>query len=158
MAGRSLNGGFNFAGGRQRPLIAKGDPPPYESVEQQRLFSWIDATARLYPEGSVERETLHWIHSIPNGAHVTKGMARRLVAEGLKAGILDVSCDEPRHGFHGLRIEMKRKGGRLSPDQRRYLEYLARINVRREICYSWQEAAKVIIEYLSLETHAPIYG
>lgn len=156
--GGHLRGGLNFSGGRQRGLFVSQSVVPLEHVEQVRLFAWLDQTARLYPEGSELRETLGWIHAIPNGAHVHKGTARKLVAEGLKRGILDVSCDEPASGHHGLRIEMKRKGKKPSPHQLRYMEYLDRIKIRREVCYTWQAAARVIIDYLSLTTHAPIYG
>jgi hypothetical protein len=148
---------MNFEGRKGRTLFAITRPPHLETIEQQCLFSWIGSTARLYPEGSDERETLDWIHSIPNGAHVAKGHARRLVAEGLKSGILDISCDEPRAHWHGLRIEMKRRGEKPSENQERYMRYLDRIGVRREVCYSWQAAARLVIEYLGLARHAPIY-
>lgn len=157
MAGIRLRGGLNYRGGRQRPLFTSASVAPLETVEQQRLFAWIEATARLYPEGSDERETLHWIHSIPNGAHLSKSQAVKLVAEGLTSGILDVSIDEPRGEWHGLRIEMKRKGKKPSDNQARYMTYLDRINIRRAVCYTWQAAARLIVEYLSLTVHAPVY-
>jgi hypothetical protein len=38
------------------------------------------------------------------------------------------------------------------------MRYLDRIGVRREVCYSWQAAARLIVEYLGLaQQHAPIY-
>lgn len=112
MSGR-LRGGFNFRGRGQRALFVSASDVPLETVEQQRFFAWLDETARLHPEGGETRETLSWIHAVPNGAHVHKGTARKLVAEGLKSGILDISCDEPRLPWHGLRIEIfKRLIGR----------------------------------------------
>lgn len=157
MAGGAIKGGLGFGGRKGRPLFATKKPPHLETIEQQCLFSWIKSTARLYDEGSPERETLSWIHSIPNGAHLSKSQAHRLVAEGLTSGILDVSCDEPRGEWHGLRIEMKRRGRRPTPEQERYMRYLDRVRIRREVCYTWQAAARLFIEYLGLERHAPIY-
>ena len=154
---RKLRGGLNFTGGGQRALFVSRAVAPLETVEQQRLFAWLFATERLYPEDSPVRESLGWIHSVPNGAHVHKGTALKLVAEGLKSGILDISCDEPRGPWAGLRIEMKRRGKKPSPNQLRYMKYLDRIRIRREVCYTWQAAARVIIDYLSLTLHAPIY-
>ena len=147
---------MNFEGRAQRQLFVSASVVPSESVEQQRLFQWLRLTARLYPEGSEMRETLHWIHSIPNGAHLSGRQAAKMVAEGLTKGILDISTDEARQGFHGLRIEMKRKGGRISPEQRDYMKYLKRIGIRTEVCYCWRGAARVLIDYLDLTEYDPI--
>lgn len=148
---------MNFEGRKGRTLFATKPPPHLEAIEQQCLFSWLGGTARLYPEGSLERDTLEWIHSVPNGAHVAKGHARRLVAEGLKSGVLDISCDMPRGDWHGLRIEMKRLGKKPTPNQERYISYLNRIGIKWAVCYTWQSAARLLIEYLGLARHAPIY-
>lgn len=153
----TLRGGLNFAGGRQRPLFVSKSIAPYEHDEQVRLFRWIEASGRLHPEDSPVRETLLWIHAVPNGAHLSKSQAAKLVAEGLTSGILDVACDEPRDEFHALKIEMKRRGRKPSPAQTRYMHYLARIHVRYEVCYTWQQAARLIIDYLGLTEFAPIY-
>lgn len=152
----ALKGGLNFEGRASRSLFATKPLPRYETVDQQCFFSWLGSTARLYPEDSRMRETLSWIHSVPNGAHTSKGHAKRLIAEGLTAGILDISCDEPCGEWHGLRIEMKRKGGRISPEQKAYMSYLDRVKIRRAVCYSWTEAARLLIEYLGLTTFSPI--
>ena len=153
----TIRGGLCFEGRKGRPLFATKPPPHLETIEQQCFFSWLGSTARLYAEGSPEREALEWIHSIPNGAHVAKGHARRLVAEGLKSGILDISCDEPRGRWHGLRIEMKRRGQKPTPNQERYISYLNRIGIKWAVCFNWQAAARLVIEYLGLTTYAPIY-
>lgn len=153
---RKLRGGFNYTGGAQRSLFVSKSVTPPEHIEQVRLCTWIEATKRLQTDEAM-KETLHWIHSIPNGAHVHPATARKLIAEGLKSGILDLSCDEARQGFHGLRVEMKRRGNKPTPNQLRYMKYLEHINIRREVCYTWQAAARVFIDYLSLTIHAPVY-
>lgn len=155
MRARDLRGGLNYEGGRQRALFASASVTPYESIEQQRFFAWLEATARLQTDPLLA-EALRWTHSVPNGAHVKKGHALRLIAEGLTKGILDISCDAPAGNWHGLRIELKRKGNKPTPEQLRYMAYLDRIGVRRALCYSWQEAARVLIDYLNLTVYAPI--
>lgn len=157
MAKGTVKGGLNFEGGKGRTLFATKTPPHLETIEQQCFFSWVGSTAKLFPEGSHERETLHWIHSIPNGAHLSKSQAHKLVAEGLTSGILDISCDEPRGEWHGLRIEMKRRGEKPTPNQERYISYLHRIGIKWSVCFNWQAAARLLIEYLGLARHAPIY-
>ena len=51
------------------------------------------------------------IFSIPNGAHTTTKNRVRLSKEGLLAGAPDLAIMEPRHGFHGLFIELKTEDG-----------------------------------------------
>lgn len=157
MSSRALKGGLSFEGRKPRPLFASAAPAPFETIEQQRFFSWLKESERVQTDADT-REALSWIHSIPNGAHVKKGHAARLVAEGLTAGILDIACDEPRGDYHGLRIEMKRKGGRLRLEQASYMKYLERIGIRVGLCFSWQDAARLVVEYFRLDRHAPIYG
>jgi len=153
--GRIVKGGLNFEGRRQRPLFVSKSAVPYEHDDQVSLFQWLAATARLQSDPDV-REALEWVHSIPNGAHLSKSQALKLVAEGLRKGVLDLSSDEPRQGYHGLRIEMKRKGRKATPEQLRYMAYLERIGVRQELCYTWTAAARVFVDYFSLTEYAPI--
>lgn len=155
----NLKGGFDFTGKRSSRLLAvranAGDGHS-ESQHQIAFFTWLRYTERLQPDPAI-REALHWIHSIPNGAHMTKSQAAKMVAEGLTAGILDICSDYAANGFSGLRIEMKvLHKGRLSDEQSAYIAYLKRIGVRYEISFTWQQAARVVVDYFNLKTHVPI--
>ena len=56
--------------------------------------------------------------AVPNGGKRGKAEASRLKAEGVVPGVPDLVFAEPRGGFHGLYVEMKRAdGGRTSKDQ-----------------------------------------
>jgi hypothetical protein len=86
---------------------------------------------------------------VPNGGSRGPAEAGRFKAMGVKAGVPDVFLDVPRGGFHGLRIEMKRrKGGRVSDDQADWLDYYNANGYRAVVCYGWDEARMEIEDYL----------
>ena len=52
---------------------------------------------------------------------------------------------------------MKRKtGGKLTPEQTDFREHAARQGYVYQIAYTWQEAARQIVDYLGLKNAAPI--
>ena len=82
---------------------------PSEHIEQVRFVAWFRKT---YPEIK--------IFAIPNGGHRSKSTAASLKAEGVTPGIPDLCAPAWK-----LWVEMKReKGGKLSPAQKEWKEYL----------------------------------
>lgn len=83
-------------------------------------------------EHEEQREFVRWFRSkwphikifaIPNGGARNKIVAAKLKAEGVSKGVPDLCVPE-----FNLWIEMKRKkGGRLTAEQKRYKEYLESI-------------------------------
>ena len=118
---------------------------PTEEEEQITLFEWAATMTYTYPE-------LRWMYHVPNGGSRGKAEAGRFKAMGVRKGVPDVALDIPRGGLHGLRIEMKRRdGGKLSDDQLEWIDHYNDIGYRTVVCHGWQEAAKVIEEYLKGE-------
>ena len=115
-----------------------------EDEEQMALFTWANhmaVTGRL-PE-------LARLFHVPNGGSRGPAEAGRFKAMGVKAGVPDVFLDVPRGGFHGLRIEMKRrKGGRVSEDQADWIDWYNANGYRAAVCYGWEEARMEIEDYL----------
>lgn len=67
------------------------------------------------------------MYHIPNGGKRGKVEAIHFKAEGVKAGVPDICLPVPRGEWHGLYIELKRReGGRVSPEQTKWLEDLMR--------------------------------
>ncbi len=90
------------------------------------------------------------VASVPNGGKRGKREAARLKAEGVLPGYPDLLIDEPRGGFHGLRVEMKRtKGGRLSADQRRVIALLRARGYAVATCHGAADAIETIECYLA---------
>lgn len=116
---------------------------PTESEEQQRIFEWAWWSRGRYPE-------LELLHSIPNGGARCKATAGRLKAEGVKAGVPDMFLPVPRAQKHGLYIELKKKkGGRLSDEQKKWIAALAAKGYTAIVCHGADEAIKAITGYLS---------
>lgn len=115
---------------------------PTEDQEQAALMQWARTMEGRWPE-------LADLHAIPNGGLRSKATAARLKATGVKPGVPDLHLPVARQGCHGLYIEMKRRhGGRISPDQLRWMEELTRQGHRCAVCRGWEEAKRVIEEYL----------
>ena len=118
-------------------------PVPTESAEQQCLFRWAVFQSGRFPE-------LALLYHVPNGGSRKKAEAGRFRAEGVKAGVPDLCLPVARGGFHGLYIELKRqKGSKASGDQKRWLSELKKQGYFTALCKGWEDAAKVITDYLS---------
>ena len=118
---------------------------PKEGQEQAALMSWAQMQSWRWPE-------LALLFHIPNGGGRSKAEAGRFKAEGVKAGVPDLFLPVPHGGYHGLFIELKRQaGGRVSTEQKEWIEKLREQGYRVEVCKGWEAAAEVIKEYLGLE-------
>lgn len=115
---------------------------PTESEEQCSLFEWAKVFEDQYPE-------LRLLFHVPNGGLRNKATAVRLVAEGVRSGVPDLFLPVARKGFHGLFIEMKKKrGGALTDKQKEWIAALNDQGYKAVVCYGWDDARKVIEEYL----------
>ena len=112
--------------------------PGTESAHQKALFAWI-AQQTDYPE-------LKLAFAIPNGGHRDKITAARMKAEGAKAGVWDIFLPVYT-GRCGLFIEMKVGNNKLTPKQEEFRAALCN-SYAFKVCYSWEEAAKVMQEYV----------
>lgn len=128
-----------------KPPSKKAIPLPTEDVEQEHLFQWARMTRWKYPE-------LKKLFHIPNGGSRNKAEAAKLKRAGVKPGVPDLFLPVARGGYHGLFIELKRKsGGRLSIEQKEWIEMLRAGYYKAVICRGSEEAEKAIVEYLGLE-------
>lgn len=88
------------------------------------------------------------IFAIPNGGHRHKAVAAKLRASGVSAGVPDLFIPAWR-----MWIEMKRaKGGRVSPAQKDWLEYLDEHGYHTVVCHGQDQAIAAVEEYLSNES------
>jgi VRR-NUC domain len=70
---------------------------------------------------------------------------------GVSKGFPDVEVPLPRNGFHGFYVEMKReKGGKVSPEQEEWLNYLRNEGYFAEVAYGCQHAQNMFLEYIAL--------
>ena len=124
-----------------------------EHDEQVALFNFLRTMESQHPE-------LKWIHSIPNGGHRAMTTAKKMKAEGVKAGVLDVfvpvmkiqNRDDPRaYCVPGLYIEMKYGKNTMTDNQHEFADFVTSRGYEVKVCYTWNGAAKEIFDYLGLE-------
>jgi hypothetical protein len=136
-----------------------------ESENQIALFSWWEMACKSY---GIARCLMF---AIPNGSALGTGKedwqvrqrairGKRLKAEGLTPGVPDVFLAVPRrprpwsHGettkhYSGLFVEMKTSKGVVSPAQQQIIGYLLARDYKCAVARSFDEARKVIEEYLN---------
>lgn len=112
-----------------------------EHEEQAALIAWARLIERRIPEVGL-------LYAIPNGGWRHPRTAALLKAEGARAGVWDLHLPVPRNGATGLWIEMKRPGGRLTPEQAAWGAAMRAYGARTVVCRSWTQAACVILEHL----------
>ena len=111
-----------------------------ETTEQITLFQWAERTKSILPE-------LALMYHVPNEGKRTNGGI--LKAAGLKSGVPDVVLPVSCNGFHGLYIELKFGKNKATKAQEEYMELLKEQQYKTAVCYGFEEAKKVILEYLS---------
>ena len=108
-----------------------------ESREQMLFVQWM---RQNYKE--------HRIFHIPNGGARSLIEAGRLKAEGVSKGIPDLFVPSLK-----LWIEMKKEvGGRVSPEQKDWIEYLETVGYHCIIGKGFEDAKAKTLKYLSYAT------
>lgn len=112
---------------------------PTEDQEQAEVVRW--ANGRPWGE---------WLFHIQNEGTWSKRRGQRGKALGIRRGVPDLFLPIPAGGYHGLWIEMKRTGGRMSDvrrEQRVWIDNLRRMGYRAEVCFGAKDAIGVLTEY-----------
>jgi hypothetical protein len=122
-----------------------------EAVEQTALMQWARLESKAHPD-------LAFLFHIPNGQKLTGSTLQRqirgarLKAQGVKAGVPDLFLPVPRFGRHGLFIELKAQGGRVSKEQTAWIDELSQRGYRACVCVGWLQARDEILDYLNPPT------
>lgn len=120
--------------------MAVKTPHRSEATEQTILFEW----AEYIPE-------LKFMFAIPNGGSRNPIEAKNLKRQGVKAGVSDICLPLPKGNYHGLFIEMKVGRNKPSDKQKEFLAHVNSVGYKGTVCYGFEEAQKVILDYLKLE-------
>ena len=87
--------------------------------------------------------------AIPNGGARHIAVARKLKAEGVRPGVPDLFLPLPIRGHcAGMWIEMKSPDGKVSLNQKDFMEYLQWAGYKAIVCYNAQSAVDAIIAYM----------
>jgi hypothetical protein len=135
-----------------------------EQAEQEALFQFLRTMEGRHP-------LLRFVFHVPNqanggGAKVRlSGCGNRMVPVeaftnarmGVKKGAWDIWApfrnrapiwEYPAGIFVGCAIEMKARGGRLSPDQEEWAAFLCAEGWSCTVCYDWTSAAQLLIRWV----------
>lgn len=131
------------------PAAAPSPARRYAASEEHAIQRAVFERAND-PENLRRWPQLALLHAIPNGGHRTAAQAGKLKAEGVKPGVPDLDLPCARGGFFGLRIEVKKPGGTLSPEQVHWMAALEReghkVAVHETVEGIWAE----LLDYLAL--------
>ena len=120
---------------------------------QSAYFDWIEIQAQ-------QDERYGYIYSVPNGGQRHIAVARKMVREGVRRGILDVCIDYPvsradsRLWTPGGRIEFKSGRNKTTTDQDLWICKLLKAGYCVAISYSWEAAAAWTKVYFSGELNS----
>lgn len=116
-----------------------------EQQQQKRVVKWCAEHEADLPE-------LKLLYHVPNERRCTPQQGRQLKLMGVRAGVPDLCLPVARGEFHGMFLEMKTAGGRVSENQKQWLENLTAQGYFCRVCYSWAEAVTALETYLTGET------
>lgn len=119
-------------------------------IERVRL----ELALRRFPilQGPNFRETgALRLFAVPNGGGRTIQEGVKLKAEGVQSGIPDLCLPIPRHGFHGLFLELKSSRGETSKNQRDWLAFLDAVGYAVAVAWSADEAFEIVATYMNPE-------
>lgn len=112
-----------------------------EDEEQAKVFDWATENATRHPE-------LAMLFHAANGGYRSKQTAVRMQLLGVKKGVPDIALPCKRRGWSGLWIEMKVGRNRPTDEQRAWISALQEQGHRVEVCYGFEAARDVILDYL----------
>ena len=118
-----------------------------EIAHQRALLNWAKYMSGKCPD-------LEYIYHVPNEEKSSQWYGRQLVSAGLRSGVPELVLPSPRGQYHGLYIELKVQGRKPTEHQIRRMGYLGRKQYCTMVCNGFNEAQKVIEEYMGL----PQYG
>lgn len=113
-----------------------------EHIEQSRFFAVLRRMEPLYPQ-------VRGAFAIPNGFLDTKSKRIRATREGVLSGVPDVFIPWPTGGFHGLFLEFKKPGGRVTQAQEEYLNLMRSRGYKAQVVFGLREALEALKEYLN---------
>lgn len=114
---------------------------PTESQIQSAYFDWV----RLK---RLSDSRYNYIIKVPNETRGNYGWLMKLKKEGLSKGVPDIICFHPTPTFRGMALETKRPGGKLTAEQREWLDRFSRIGWLAQVGYSTQQLIAITEAYM----------
>jgi hypothetical protein len=144
-----------------------------EHSHQCALFAWVSCASLYGPAAAndplnydfrtrtaiadIKFAWLSMLFAVHNQGHGDAIRGAQARAEGVKKGVPDTMLPVARHGYHGLFIELKvpkaenKPAGKLSDEQKSWIDALKHNGYKVATCYGWIEAAEVLTNYMENE-------
>ena len=120
---------------------------PYRVSEDQVQMALVDyLDVMKNPAG----DAVLYYH-VPNGGMRNKRVAAGLKRIGTKRGVSDLVIAEPVGIYHGLYLEVKTKGGRMSSEQKVFKADVIKRGYAGAVCYTVAQGVGLIDSYLAGE-------
>jgi len=88
------------------------------------------------------------LYAIPNGGQRNIVVATKLKSEGVVSGVLDLFLMLSKGGFHGFYIEMKRKNGKLTDNQKEFFGLATNKGYLCTKCDTFEDFVSAINTYM----------
>lgn len=118
-------------------------PTPLEHAEAVEFMRLVRMHEARYP-------ALKWLHAIPNGARTKLSIAKKLKAEGLRAGVHDYSWPFRTATHPGLYLELKSMTGSASKEQREFAAFAESQGFKVVFAKGWEAAWRAVCEYAGI--------
>lgn len=120
-----------------------------EKLHQKAFFILVRRHCVRVPE-------LASVYAVPNGSGLKGGFAsnRGIIIDqldcGMEPGAFDINVDVARHGFHGMRIELKSESGAPSKEQMAWYNRHRANGYHADIYVGHQQAWAALMWYLGV--------
>lgn len=111
-----------------------------EYQHQRTVMEWS-----CYASNRIRYPGLDLLYHIPNEIKCNAAQGKQRKDIGVKSGVPDLCLPVARGQYHGLYIEMKAERGRVSENQKTWLQRLTEQGYLAKVCY----AIRCIKEYYS---------
>lgn len=128
----------------KRKKILKSGNLSEESI-QSTVIDWV----RKHPFFRTDNRFRLVIHFANEGKR-TLGYGRLMKDLGMRSGVSDLFIAMPFRGFCGAWIELKSKHGRLSQEQKLFLEDMESQDYFAAVCWSIEDAIETISWYCEI--------
>lgn len=88
-----------------------------------------------------------------NGIKMTAGMSKKYKSLGMERGVADLHFPMSNASYNSLWIELKKVGGKVSPEQKKFIERRNNDHNKAVICFGYNEAIAEINEYFNIKTY-----
>jgi len=108
---------------------------------QCEVFKWSEWMQHVYP-------CLFYMYASPVGQslHIAQAVAQK--RKGVKKGVPDICLPYPVYNRHGLYIELKAVGGKVSSEQQEWIDYLNKVGYYACVCVGYEETVDTIEKYI----------